>query len=58
MRQGITVAVGADFDPVADGAFGSTAQVGGPFDKKGVIGSNFTADGSIGGTVQKTGEKK
>ena len=49
----------ADFDLVAHGAIGGTAQkVGGPFAKDGMIGSNFTADGSIGGTVQKAVEKK
>jgi hypothetical protein len=43
------------------GAIGGTAQkIGGPFDKDGVIGKQFTADGSIGGTVQNNmgGEKK
>lgn len=57
--RGITTVVNANFDLVADGPIGGTAQkVGGPFDKGGTIGSNFTADGSIGGTVQKTVEKK
>ena len=57
--RGIAAVVSANFDLIADGAIGGTAQkVGGPFDKDGTIGSNFTADGSIGGTVQKTVEKK
>lgn len=44
----------------ADGAIGGTAQkVGGPFDKEGSIGSNFKADGKIGGMVQQNlAEKK
>ncbi len=34
---------------------GGTAQkVGGPFDKDGMIGKQFTDSGSIGGTVQQT----
>lgn len=34
-------------------------KIGGPFDKEGMIGKQFTAEGSIGGTVQDTmgGEK-
>lgn len=43
------------------GAIGGTAQkIGGPFDKEGVIGKQFTTEGSIGGTVQNNmgGEKK
>ncbi len=43
---------------------GSIAQsIGGPLDKKGVIGKQFTTEGAVGGTVQdhlggkkKTGE--
>ena len=32
---------------------GGTAQkIGGPFDKDGAIGKQFTAEGSIGGTVE------
>lgn len=32
---------------------GGTAQMmGGPFDKEGMIGKQFTAEGSIGGTAQ------
>jgi hypothetical protein len=35
------------------GMIGGTAQaIGGPLDKEGVIGKQFTTDGSIGGTVQ------
>lgn len=35
------------------GAIGGTAQkVGGPFDKDGAVGKQFTTEGSIGGTVQ------
>ncbi|MCJ1277175.1 hypothetical protein MMC21_004985 [Puttea exsequens] len=46
-------AIGSLFNP--DGALGGTAQkVGGPFDKEGVVGSQFTAEGGgIGGMVQK-----
>lgn len=37
----------------ADGAIGGTAQkIGGPLDKDGAIGKQFTTEGSIGGTVQ------
>lgn len=28
-------------------------KVGGPFDKEGAIGKQFTTEGSIGGTVQE-----
>lgn len=36
-----------------DGAIGGTAQkIGGPLDKDGAIGKQFTTEGSIGGTVQ------
>jgi hypothetical protein len=35
------------------GALGGTAQaIGGPMDKDGVIGKQFTTEGAIGGTVQ------
>jgi hypothetical protein len=35
------------------GALGGTAaKIGGPLDKDGVIGKQFTTEGSIGGTVQ------
>lgn len=38
----------------AEGAIGGAAQkVGGPFDKEGAIGKQFTTDGSVGGTVQE-----
>ncbi|KAH7114559.1 hypothetical protein B0J13DRAFT_460300, partial [Dactylonectria estremocensis] len=43
------------------GAIGGTAQMlGGPFDRDGVIGKQFTTEGSIGGTVQNaaSGQKK
>ena len=35
-------------------------KVGGPFDKEGMIGKQFTPEGSIGGAVQNAmgGEKK
>jgi hypothetical protein len=37
----------------AEGAIGGMAQkVGGPMDKEGMIGKQFTEQGSIGGTVQ------
>lgn len=42
------------FDVAADGAVGGTAQkVGGPFDKGGMVGKNFNADGKIGGMIQQ-----
>ncbi len=38
----------------ANGALGGTAQkVGGPFDKEGMVGKNFNADGKIGGMIQE-----
>lgn len=38
----------------AEGAIGGTAQkIGGPLDKEGMIGKQFTEGGSIGGTVQQ-----
>lgn len=38
---------------IEKGAIGGMAQqVGGPFDKNGVIGKQFTTEGAIGGTVQ------
>lgn len=45
---------------IENGALGGTAQaVGGPLDKDGVIGKQFTTDGVIGGTVQSAlGGKK
>ena len=37
----------------AEGALGGTAQkVGGPLDKEGMIGKQFTTEGGIGGAVQ------
>lgn len=37
----------------AEGALGGAAQkVGGPLDKDGMIGKQFTTEGSLGGTVQ------
>lgn len=37
----------------AEGTLGGAAQkVGGPLDKEGMIGKQFTTEGSIGGTVQ------
>jgi hypothetical protein len=37
----------------AEGALGGMAQkIGGPMDKEGMIGKQFTTEGSIGGTVQ------
>lgn len=47
-------------DP-AEGAIGGTAQkIGGPLDKDGAIGKQFTTEGSVGGTVQENmgGTKK
>ena len=42
-------------DILAEGAIGGTAQkIGGPFDKDGAIGKQFTTGGSIGGSVQQT----
>jgi len=44
-----------------DGAIGGTAQkIGGPLDKDGMIGKQFTTEGSIGGSVQGAlgGEKR
>lgn len=42
------------FGLTADGALGGTAQkVGGPFDKEGMVGKNFNADGKIGGMIQE-----
>lgn len=38
---------------VEEGAIGGMGQkVGGPFAKEGMIGEHFTAEGSVGGTVQ------
>lgn len=35
------------------GAIGGMAQkIGGPLDKDGIIGKQFTSDGALGGTVQ------
>ena len=40
---------------VEHGALGGTAEkVGGPFDKEGTIGKQFTTEGGIGGKVQDT----
>lgn len=44
-----------------EGAVGGTAQkIGGPLDKEGMIGKQFTTEGAIGGTVQSVlgGQKK
>jgi hypothetical protein len=44
-----------------NGALGGTAEkIGGPFDKDGVVGKQFTTEGSIGGSVQNAagGQKK
>lgn len=39
---------------LAEGALGGAAQaIGGPFDKQGAIGKQFTTGGSIGGSVQE-----
>lgn len=41
----------------ADGSVGGTAQkVGGPFDKDGAIGQQFTSKGAVGGTAQSAAE--
>lgn len=41
----------------ADGSVGGTAQkVGGPFDKEGAVGKQFTEGGALGGTVQSAAE--
>lgn len=38
---------------IENGALGSAAQtIGGPLDKEGLIGKQFTTEGSLGGTVQ------
>lgn len=40
-----------------DGPLGGTAQkLGGPFDKNGPIGEQFTTKGAVGGTAQSTAE--
>lgn len=58
----LSVTVNLDFNlSTENGAIGGTAQkIGGPFDKEGMIGKQFTTEGSIGGTVQNNmgGEKK
>ena len=43
-----------------EGAIGGTAQkIGGPLDKDGVVGKQFTTEGAIGGNVQSAmGGKK
>ena len=44
-----------------NGAIGGTAEkIGGPFDKDGIVGKQFTTEGSIGGSVQNVagGQKK
>lgn len=46
---------------IEQGAIGSVGQkIGGPFDKGGMIGKQFTPEGSIGGAVQNAmgGEKE
>ena len=46
-------ALGTDCS-IAEGAIGGTAQkIGGPLDKEGMIGKQFTTEGSIGGKVQE-----
>ncbi len=41
----------------ADGSVGGTAQkVGGPFDKEGAVGKQFTEGGAVGGTAQSAAE--
>ncbi len=41
----------------ADGSVGGTAQkVGGPFDKHGAVGKQFTEGGALGGTAQSAAE--
>ena len=43
---------------VEQGALGGTAQkVGGPFDKDGVVGKQFTTEGTLGGTAQGLADK-
>lgn len=40
-----------------DGSIGGTAQkVGGPFDKEGAVGKQFTEAGALGGTAQSVAE--
>jgi hypothetical protein len=40
-----------------DGSVGGTAQkVGGPFDKEGAVGKQFTEAGAVGGTAQSAAE--
>lgn len=40
-------------DGTEEGALGGAAQkVGGPLDKEGLVGKQFTTEGGIGGTVQ------
>jgi hypothetical protein len=42
---------------IEDGSVGGTAQkVGGPFDKEGVVGKQFTEGGALGATAQSTAE--
>lgn len=42
---------------VEDGSVGGTAQkVGGPFDKEGAVGKQFTEGGAVGGTAQSAAE--
>ena len=44
--------------PIAQGALGGTAQkMGGPFDKEGVLGKQFTTAGALGGTAQGLADK-
>lgn len=43
--------------PSEDGAIGGKAQqVGGPFDKDGAVGKQFTEQGAVGGTAQNAAE--
>lgn len=50
----LSVLQGCDTNICPDkGAIGGAAErIGGPFDKEGVVGKQFTTDGSIGGSVQ------
>lgn len=53
-RPVITEAVKLIFYFAADGPVGSIGQkVGGPFDKQGAVGKQFTEDGSVGGSIQQ-----
>ena len=54
MAGGLKARIGLEADwMAAEGALGGIAQkIGGPLDKEGMIGKQFTTEGSIGGTVQ------